>query len=113
MVGTRALTSASLLAACSMYCALTVQTAHAEETSPADRLPSSTLHFDLPAQPLSDALSAYGHIAQRMVIAPSQYVEGRTSAPISGEYSPREALQRLLIGTGLQASFANADEAIV
>ncbi len=111
MAGTRVSASAAVLAICLMYCVLVMQRAHAEGAD--DRTSANTFHFDVPAQPLSDALGAYGHIAGRMVIAPSRYVNGLMSAPVSGDYSPREALQRLLAGTGLQASFANADEAII
>jgi hypothetical protein len=113
MAGTRVSASAAVLAICLVYCALAIQRAHAEDAGAAGLTSASTLHFDVPAQPLSDALSAYGHIAERLVIAPSRYVNGLMSAALNGDYSPREALQRLLAGTGLQASFANADEAII
>ncbi|HEY1607663.1 MAG TPA: STN domain-containing protein [Paraburkholderia sp.] len=114
MAGTRALASVSVLAACLGSCLLAGQGAHADDTrQPAGSASDNTVHFDVPAQPLSDALNAYDHLTGRMVIAPSRFMEGRTSAALQGDYPPREALERLLGGTGLQATFTAPDEAII
>ena len=51
--------------------------------------------FQIPAQPLADALRAYGLITGISVLAPSGAVQGSLPAP--------EALQRLLSGAGLHA----------
>lgn len=79
----------------------------------ASALPPVTLHFDLPAQPLAQALHAYGQLTQLLVMAQSSLIAGHMSAPVSGDYPPAEALQRLLAGTGFGASFQHQNEAIV
>jgi hypothetical protein len=47
------------------------------------------------------------------VLSGSNLIAGRMSAPLSGDYAPREALLRLLEGTGLQAKFTGADWAVI
>ncbi|MEI2418012.1 STN domain-containing protein [Orrella sp. JC864] len=61
------------------------------------------LDFDIPAQPLGQALSQYGAIARQPALAPSALVEGLFSTAVHGRYSAEAALQRLLQGTGLIA----------
>lgn len=75
--------------------------------------PSGTRHFELPAQGLAEALKAFGSTTSLSVLVQSSLLERRTSAPVAGDYSPREALQRLLVGSGLEAHFTSADEAII
>jgi len=57
--------------------------------------------FDLPAQPLDIALRAYARTAEQQVIFAGRDVLGRTSSPVSGKYSPEEALQIMLAGSDL------------
>lgn len=64
-----------------------------------------THRFDIPSQPLSDALLLLGDQARLSITAPSGEVNGRTSPAISGEMTVREALTRLLNGTGLRFEF--------
>ncbi len=71
------------------------------------------IHFALPAQPLGDALKVYGNLTQLSVLAQSKLIDNRVSAPVYGDYSADDALQRLLIGTGLKASFTDVDEAVI
>ncbi|WP_434115639.1 TonB C-terminal domain-containing protein [Paraburkholderia caffeinilytica] len=71
------------------------------------------MHFDLPAQPLAQVLQAFGRLTELVVLAPAPLLDGRISAPLSGDYLPREALQRVLEGTGLQADFTGTDEALI
>ncbi|MDP9902452.1 energy transducer TonB [Variovorax ginsengisoli] len=59
--------------------------------------------FDLPAQPLIDALQHYGVLTRQPALFRSEIVDGRTSAAVSGRYSAEEALHLLLGGTGLVA----------
>ncbi|HEX6858599.1 MAG TPA: TonB-dependent receptor plug domain-containing protein, partial [Caulobacteraceae bacterium] len=59
--------------------------------------------FDLPAQPLTQALKAYGATADQQLIYSERLVQGRTAPALKGEYSPEQALSLLLAGSGLTA----------
>lgn len=60
-------------------------------------------HFELPAGPLGAALQRLAGAAGTKVTAPASLVEGKTAPALSGSYSTREALARLLAGSGLEA----------
>jgi catecholate siderophore receptor len=73
-------------------------------------LPSDTtrpIRFNLPAQPLTDALGEFARQAGVRVEADLAAAAGTRSRSVSGSYTAAEALRRLLDGTGLAASFAN------
>ncbi|NMN02936.1 MULTISPECIES: TonB-dependent receptor [unclassified Novosphingobium] len=55
----------------------------------------------LPAQSLGDALRALGSASRREIIFTPEVVAGKTSGPIDGAYTFREALDLLLAGSGL------------
>lgn len=76
-------------------------------------LAAVVIHFDLLAQPLDQALDAYEHIARQDVLIDGNLLGGRTSAPVTGDYSPPDALRRLLAGTGLQVNFIGSNAAVV
>ncbi len=59
------------------------------------------LAFDLPAQKLRSAIEQLSVPADVQVLYATELVEGKVSAPLQGEYSVEEALERLLAGTGL------------
>lgn len=90
-----------------------VQGALAQNVSSNNGASASAVHFELPAEPLADAIAAYGRMTGLSVLVGTKLLEGRVSAAVSGDYSPREALQRVLAGTGLQASFTSADAAVL
>src|ERR1700744_71121 len=114
MTGTRASTSVVALAAClGLWTASVTSNAQAGSAGPGNDALAGTIHFDLPAQPLAEVLQAFGRMTELVVIAPSPLLDGRTSAPLSGDYAPREALQRVLAGTGLEANFTGVDEALI
>ena len=69
--------------------------------------------FQIPAQPLADALRAYGLITGISVLAPSGALRQRYSSAVQGSLPAPEALQRMLSGTGLQAHFPAANAAII
>jgi hypothetical protein len=71
------------------------------------------MHFELPAQPLALTLQAFGRMTEMVLLAPAPLLEGRTSAAVSGDFAPRDALARVLEGTGLQADFSGPDEAMI
>ncbi|WP_162917069.1 TonB-dependent receptor domain-containing protein [Dongia deserti] len=55
--------------------------------------------YDIPAQPLSSALTAFGQQSGLQVAVDSAILEGLQSQPVSGTLTPEEALGRLLSGT--------------
>lgn len=57
--------------------------------------------FDIPAQPLADALQRYAMISGRPALFSSAQVAGLTSSPVRGDFPADTALERLLAGTGL------------
>lgn len=87
--------------------------ARAQSSGLANVSDGAPIHFSLPAEPLTDAINAYGQTADIAVLVDSSALAGRMSAPLTGDFSPREALQRLLAGTGLEAQFTSSDEAVI
>lgn len=67
---------------------------HADETA--------TKHFDIKAQPLSEALMAFGAQTGAIVMASSELTTGKISTPVAGQLTRQEALTRMLQGTGLE-----------
>ncbi|WP_436579320.1 secretin and TonB N-terminal domain-containing protein [Janthinobacterium sp. MDB2-8] len=74
-----------------------------------DAAAHTTLRFDLPAQPLDAALVAFGEVTGYSVLVSSQLAAGRVASPVRGDYTPAEALQRLLAGTQLGARFSGSN----
>ncbi|TDV23608.1 iron complex outermembrane receptor protein [Paraburkholderia caballeronis] len=58
--------------------------------------------IELPAQPLANALSQLARNAGVNILAPDSLVAGRDASALSGRMTVRDALERLLRGTGLQ-----------
>jgi len=69
----------------------------------------TAMRFDLPAQPLEISLSVFGRVTGHSVLVASSVTAGREAAAVQGEFTPREALQRMLAGTGLAARYSGAD----
>lgn len=57
--------------------------------------------FDLPAQPLSDALDTFSRITGLQVVSTGAGLEGRRSGAVRGDLSADEALKSLLAGSGV------------
>jgi hypothetical protein len=57
--------------------------------------------FDIPSQPLTDALQTFGDITGLAVLIDSRLLAGLESSAVSGRYRQGEALQLMLVGTGL------------
>ena len=74
-----------------------------------DAAPAASRYFDLPAQPLDAALVAFGEATGYSVLVSSELAAGRMAAPVRGDYTPAEALQRLLVGTQLGARFSGSN----
>jgi hypothetical protein len=114
MTGTRAWASVLALVACCVFCGVPMgQVASAQDTGKLPRAPGVPIHFELPALPLAEAIRAYGRITQLLVMADTPVLNGHTSTPLSGDYSPLQALQILLAGTGLDAQFVDAESIVI
>ena len=66
------------------------------------RADEATMHFEIKAQPLSEALMAFGVQTGAIVIASSKLTSSKISKPVTGQLTRQEALTRMLQGTGLR-----------
>ncbi|TBR21326.1 MAG: hypothetical protein EPO10_30090, partial [Reyranella sp.] len=57
--------------------------------------------FNIPAQPLTDALASFGRQSGMQVTVDGEVARGVASPGVSGEMTPEQALTRLLAGTGI------------
>jgi iron complex outermembrane receptor protein len=67
-----------------------------------------TVNIDLPAQALGSAITTLSAQTGVQVFASGDVVKGRTAPAVAGRMTPRQALERLLSGSGLEAR-ATAD----
>jgi hypothetical protein len=65
--------------------------------------PAATKTFDIPSQPLEDALYAFDSVTGIEVFVDGSSVAGRRSTAIKGAFMPVNALRAMLAGTGLEA----------
>lgn len=63
--------------------------------------PIAPVEFNIPAQPLGTALNAFAEATGWQVSVPTESITSRTSPGISGSHQPEDALQALLVGTGI------------
>ena len=63
--------------------------------------------FDVPSQPLGQALTAFGQQAGLQVGVSAPTVAGKTSTAVSGVMTPEQALRLLLSGTGVGYRFTS------
>jgi hypothetical protein len=75
--------------------------------------PAGRLAFDIPAQPLAGALRAFGRITQMQILYDSRLRADRRSAALQGVFTPEDALQTLLTGTGLMANYTAAKDVVL
>jgi iron complex outermembrane receptor protein len=64
--------------------------------------PAEMINFDIPSQPLGDALNAFSKQAGVQIMFPYDAVTGRTSPKLTARLSRQEALGRLIAGSGLE-----------
>jgi outer membrane receptor protein involved in Fe transport len=72
---------------------LRISTAHAADL---------TYRFDIPSEPLSQALTDFSQTAAQQIIYSESVVKGRKTSGLHGSYTVAEALAALLAGTDLQ-----------
>lgn len=71
------------------------------------------IHFDFPAQPLDAALAGYFRLTGVQLLYDSSLSAGLKAPAIRGIFTPREALRRLLAGTGLTVRYSQNNAAII
>ncbi|WP_273054607.1 MULTISPECIES: TonB-dependent receptor [Hyphomonas] len=64
-------------------------------------------NFDIPAQPMSDAIAEFSRQSRINVLVPSTVTTGKTSNAVAGEMAADEALRLLIDGTDLNVSLQN------
>ncbi|HEX7917626.1 TonB-dependent receptor [Rudaea sp.] len=72
-----------------------------------------TYPFDLPAQALADSLRAFGSQARINVIFDPAAVRDRNVPALKGSYTSKQALAKLLEGTGYTAEFTDATTVVI
>ncbi len=72
---------------------------------------SQAVRFDIPAQPLASAISAFMRASDWDVGFTSSAVAGKRSTAVSGSMQPTQALDALLAGTGIRASISGPSTA--
>ena len=69
------------------------------------------LHFDIPAQPLADAINAFISSSDWQVGYPAELAKNCLSSNLNGNYTPQQALHILLQGTGLNYRMTGENKA--
>jgi secretin/TonB-like protein len=82
----------------------------AEPQAPSD---PQQIDFEIPSQPLANALHAYGRRMGVQVLYESRSAIGRQSEAVHGRFTPGEALKRLLAATDLEVRHARSDAIIL
>ena len=74
---------------------------------------SAPMTFDIRAGPLDQALKAYAARLHSQMLYDARLVAGLRAPALKGSYTAKEALQRLLAGTGLQADAPTPDTIVL
>lgn len=69
--------------------------------------------FDIPAQPLPDALQAFAKQAKMQILYRQDAVRNSTSNPVVGDFEAHAALELLIEGTGLEIVYSDENAATV
>lgn len=69
--------------------------------------------FNIPAQPLASALNEFSRQSDAVVTAPARLTRQRSAPAVRGNYTPREALQALLAGSGLRYRIGSGGSFVV
>ncbi len=89
------------------------QTAAGDGQPPFQAQAGRTTAFDIPALPLSQALTTFGRQSGMQIAVDSAAVAGKTSAPVTGSMTADQALRQLLSGSGLTYQFTSANAVTV
>jgi len=74
---------------------------------------AARLRFDLPGQPLDDALQAFSRQTGWSLLYDTAQVAGRRVGPLRGEFTVPEAIARLLAGSGMTARFTSSEALLI
>lgn len=102
-----------LVPACMVLGTLSATTLIADEAHAQASGGDQRIAFDIPAQPLDAALTAYFRATGVQLLYDSALTAGRRSGEVRGNFTPREALRLLLRGTGLIARYSRSNAAIL
>lgn len=72
-----------------------------------------TANYNIPAQPLAQALTALGQQAGLQLAVSAPVIAGKTSSAVSGVMTAEQALQQLLAGTGVSYRFTSPSSVTV
>jgi len=78
----------------------------AAEIGPADDA-RGQMSFDIGPQPLSTAVRAFSDVTGQALLVDERLLVGRVSPGARGEFTPEDALRRLLAGTGLRERYTS------
>lgn len=84
------------------------QMAREAQTGPLEAQAGRTVTFDIPSQPLAQALTAFGRQSGLQVAFDPGASAGKTSVAVSGAMTSEQALRTLLGGSGLNYQFTSA-----
>ncbi|WP_454629742.1 STN domain-containing protein [Bradyrhizobium cenepequi] len=73
------------------------------------KAPIGVMTFDIPAQPLIDALQAYSQQADVQVMFETTSAAGLRSQPVNGEFTPQAALLVLLADADLRVRYSRSN----
>lgn len=74
---------------------------------------SSVRDFNIPGQPLAQALQAYSQVTGVEVLYESNIAVAQRSLPVEGSLTPQRALQTLLAGTDLVVRYTRSNAVIL
>jgi hypothetical protein len=69
--------------------------------------------FDIPAQALSSALEAFSSASGYQLLVAETVPPSLRSQQVQGTWAPRDALARLIVGTGFEVTYTSAQAAIL
>lgn len=93
-----------------MFMTVILVMAHLAEASEVqvEGVEETPINFNLPAQPLALALTAFAELTGYSILVSSNLTAGREAAAVQGLLDPRTALQRLVAESGLLVRYVGA-----
>ena len=86
--------------------------APATAAEPSQSAPAS-IRFDIPPQPLIDALRVFAEQSGPQLAYTTASLRAVTTGGVQGNYIPEQALQKLLVGTGVTYRFTGTSTVIL
>jgi iron complex outermembrane receptor protein len=80
---------------------------HAQSSQSSEQAQAPVRTYDIPAQPLAQALTTLGQQAGLQFAVTASVVAGKTSTPVAGAMSAEQALRLMLTGTGIVYRFTS------